>query len=89
MVDQKIKKRAVHRAKIIRGQLDGLIRAIEREDYCTSLLRQSVSIQESLKSLNRMLLENHIKTHVKHQLHGKEEDKAIKELMEIYSFSSR
>ncbi|MCL4704979.1 metal-sensing transcriptional repressor [bacterium] len=89
MVDQKIKKRAVHRAKIIRGQLDGLIRAIEREDYCTSLLRQSVSIQESLKSLNRLLLENHIKTHVKHQLHGKEEDKAIKELMEIYSFSSR
>ncbi len=89
MVDQKIKKRAVHRAKIIRGQLDGLTRAIEREDYCTSLLRQSVSIQESLKSLNRLLLENHIKTHVKHQLHGKEEDKAIKELMEIYSFSSR
>lgn len=89
MVDQKIKKRAVHRAKIIRGQLDGLVRAIEREDYCTSLLRQSVSIQESLKSLNRLLLENHIKTHVKHQLHGKDEDKAIKELMEIYSFSSR
>jgi len=89
MVDQKIKKRAVHRAKIIRGQMDGLIRAIEREDYCTNLLRQSVSIQESLKSLNRLLLENHIKTHVKHQLHGKDEDKAIKELMEIYSFSIR
>lgn len=89
MVNQKIKQRAIHRAKIIKGQLDGLIKAIEREDYCTTLLHQSLSIQESLKSLNRLLLENHIRTHVKHQLHGKETEKAIKELMEIYSSASR
>ena len=89
MVNQKIKQRAIHRAKIIKGQLDGLIKAIEREDYCTTLLHQSLSIQESLKSLNRLLLENHIRTHVKHQLSGKETEKAIKELMEIYSSASR
>ena len=33
MVDQKIKKRALHRAKILKGQFDGLIKAIEKEEY--------------------------------------------------------
>ncbi|MHB8132266.1 MAG: metal-sensing transcriptional repressor [Mobilitalea sp.] len=35
----------MHRAKIIRGQLDGLVKAIEKETYCTDLLGQSLSIQ--------------------------------------------
>ena len=61
----------MHRAKIIRGQLDGLARAIEREDYCTKLLEQSFAMREALKSLERLLLENHLKTHVVHQFHKK------------------
>ena len=60
MVNQKLKKRAIHRAKIIRGQLDGLIKAIEKEAYCPDLLGQSLSIQRSLKSLDAFLLENHL-----------------------------
>ncbi len=90
MVDQKIKKRALHRAKIIRGQLDGLSRAIEREDYCTKLLEQSFAMREALKSLERLLLENHLKTHVAHQFHKKDGAKlATMELVKIYQQSNR
>ena len=90
MVDQKIKKRAVHRAKIIQGQLEGLIRAIDREDYCTKLLNHSLSIQRSLQSLNTLLLENHLRSHVSHQMHDqKGQLKAIKELVEIYIASHK
>ena len=48
MVDQNIKKRALHRTKILKGQLEALQRSIENEDYCTSLIHQSYSIQNSL-----------------------------------------
>ena len=90
MVDQKLKKRAIHRAKIIRGQLDGLIKAIEKETYCPELLGQSLSIQRSLKSLDAFLLENHLRTHVKHQLNRTgDEEKAIKELVNIYTLSNK
>jgi len=90
MMDQKIKKRELHRAKIIRGQLDGLIKAIEREDYCMDLLSQSRSIQRSLKSLDVLLLENHLKTHVSHDICNKEKQtKAIKELIDIYTLSNK
>ena len=90
MLDQKLKQRTIHRAKIIRGQLDGLIKAIEKEVYCPGLLEQSRSIQRSLKSLDAHMLQNHLETHVKHQMqHGGQEGKAIKELMQIYNLSNK
>ena len=74
MLDQKLKKRAIHRAKIIRGQMDGLLKAIEKEVYCTDLLEQSLSIQRSLKALTLLFLENHLRSHIKHQMSHKGED---------------
>ncbi|OGZ02581.1 MAG: hypothetical protein A2946_01225 [Candidatus Liptonbacteria bacterium RIFCSPLOWO2_01_FULL_53_13] len=89
-MDQKLKHRAVHRAKIIAGQLDGLIKAIEKEEYCPTLLEQSRSIQRSLKSLDTFLLENHLRTHVKHQMQSRGDDeKAIRELIKVYTLSNK
>lgn len=89
-VDQKIKNRVLHRAKILKGQFDGLVKAIEKEEYCPTLLEQSLSIQRSLKSLDSFLLENHLRSHVKHQMQSKGEDeKAVKELIRIYNLSNK
>ncbi|OGI90430.1 hypothetical protein A2911_01685 [Candidatus Nomurabacteria bacterium RIFCSPLOWO2_01_FULL_40_15] len=90
MLDQKLKRRSIHRAKIIRGQMDGLVKAIEEEVYCPTLLEQSLSIQRSLKSLDCFLLENHLRTHVKHQMqHKGSDEKAVKELVRIYTLSNK
>lgn len=88
-LDQKLKKRALHRARIIRGQMDGLIKAIDQEIYCTNLLEQSLAIQNSLVSLDAYMLENHLRTHVKHMLHAGDDDKAVKELIKIYKLSNK
>lgn len=80
----------MHRAKILKGQFDGLIKAIEKEEYCPTLLEQSLSIQRSLKSLDSFLLENHLRSHVKHQMQSKGGDeKAVKELVRIYNLSNK
>lgn len=90
MLDQKLKARAVHRAKIIRGQLDGLLKAIEKEEYCTTLLEQSLAIQRSLKSMDSFLLENYLRTHVKRQMQRPGEDeRAIKELVNVFTLSNK
>ena len=89
-VDQKLKSRALHRAKILKGQFDGLIQAIEEEVYCPILLEQSLSIQRSLKSLNGFLLENHLRSHVKDQMKEKGgNEEAVKELIRIYNLSNK
>ncbi len=90
MLDQKLKKRSIHRAKIIRGQIDGLIQAIEREVYCSTLLERSLSIQRSLKSLDAYMLENHLRTHVRYQMNRKEGiNKAVQELVKVYTLSNK
>lgn len=90
MLDKKLKNRTTHRAKIIRGQMDGLIKAIEEEQYCVDLITQSRAIQLSLKSMDRMLLENHLRGHVKHMLGDtRQENKAIKELIGLYALSNK
>ena len=87
---QDIKKRATHRSKIIEGQFKGLVKAIEKEEYCIDILTQSLSIQQSLKSLNKLVLENHLKTCAKDQLSSSSEDEqenAIREMIELYELS--
>ena len=90
VVNQKIKQKALHRARIVKGQITGLIAAIDKEQYCTELLHLSLTIQRSLKSLDALLLENHLKTHVRHQMRSAGEDaRAIKELIEVYTLSNK
>lgn len=88
---QDIKNRATHRSKIIEGQLRGLTKAIENEEYCIDILTQSLAIQQSLKSLNKLILENHIRTHLKESLSegdpANEED-AIGEMLKIYNLTN-
>lgn len=90
MLDQKLKKRAIHRTKIISGQAEALGKAIDSEVYCPQLLELSLSIQKSLKSLDAFLLENHLRTHVKHQMQSKGGDeKAIQELVKVYTLAHK
>ncbi len=84
-----IKKRALHRTRILEGQLRGLEKAIENEDYCVDILTQSLAIQKSLGSLNKLMVENHLKTHVTEMFDegGAVREQAIAELVKIYELS--
>ena len=88
---QDIKKRATHRSKIIEGQFKGLVKAIENEEYCIDILTQSLAIQKSLRSLNKLVLENHMKTHVKEGMSkggDKKKEKLIDEMLELYELTN-
>jgi DNA-binding FrmR family transcriptional regulator len=88
-VIEDIKKRALHRTRILEGQLRGLEKAIENEDYCVDILTQSLAIQKSLGSLNKLMVENHLKTHVTEMFEegGAMREQAIAELVKIYELS--
>lgn len=83
-----IKRRATHRAKILEGQMRGLHKMIENEEYCTDIITQSLAIQKSLRSLNKLLVENHLRTHVSDMFAGGEQDHAIDELLKVYEISN-
>lgn len=86
-----LKKRASHRSKIINGQFGGLQKMIENEAYCMDILTQSLAIQKSLASLNKLILENHLRTHVTEMLGSNEasiQAKAIEELLGLYELNN-
>jgi DNA-binding FrmR family transcriptional regulator len=86
-----IKKRAKHRTAIIEGQVRGLAKMIENDEYCMDIIGQSRAIQKALESLNKLMLENHLRTHVTHMFEhgGDERDQAVTELLKAFDFDSR
>lgn len=76
-------KQAERRINIVKGQLDGLYKMIEEDKYCIDVLNQSLAIQNSLKSLDALILERHLKIHVADQFKNKKEE-AIKELLKVF-----
>jgi len=83
-----IKKRALHRSKILEGQVRGLEKMIDNEDYCMDIITQSLAIQNSLRSLNKLLVENHLRTHVAEMFANGEQDVAVEELLKVYELNN-
>lgn len=86
-----IKRRALHRSKIIRGQMKGLEKKIEDDEYCMDILTQSLAIQKSLASLNKLILENHLRTHVAENMASgvtKQQTQAVEELLNLYELNN-
>lgn len=86
-----IKKRALHRSKILQGQLRGVEKMIDNEAYCMDIITQSLAIQKSLASLNKLVLENHLRTHIKDMLSSGDETtqaEAISDLLALYELTN-
>jgi len=85
-----IKKRALHRARILEGQLRGIEKMIEDEAYCVEIITQTLAVQKSLRSLNKLLVENHLRTHVTDMFEegGSRRDDAVDELLTVFELQN-
>ncbi len=68
----------------IEGQIRGIARMIEEDRYCVDILDLSLSIQRALRSLDGLVIEGHLRTHVIEMMTGGEQEKAISELLRLY-----
>ncbi len=84
VVTPEVRRQALQRLKIIRGQLDALQRQIEEDRYCMDVLDLSLSIQRALRSLDLLVLEGHLRTHVAEQFQSGESERAVGELLRLY-----
>lgn len=84
---QDIKKQTTRRLKIIEGQIRGLSKMIESEDYCVDIIIQSSAIKKALSAVEALILENHLSTHVLHQIKSGKEKTAIAEILKLHKLS--
>lgn len=84
-----IKGKTTRRLKIILGQVKGLLNMIESEKYCVDIIMQASAIKEALSGVENLILENHLSTHVLHQIKAGKESIAVSEILKIYKLSQK
>lgn len=88
-MEQIIKKKALRRLQILKGQIRGLEKMIEDEKYCIDIITQSSAIKQALSGIEDLLLENHLSTHVTMQMMAGQSKKATAEIVKVYKLSKR
>lgn len=88
-MNKEIKKSAEHRLAIIAGQIRGIEGMVDEEKYCVDVITQIEAVREALSGVGDLLLQNHLETHVMHQMKHGDEKKATSEILKIYKLKSK
>lgn len=86
---KEMKPRAIRRLKIIEGQIRGLQKMVEEDTYCIDIITQASAIKEALSSVEDLLLENHLSTHVIHQVRSGNKAQATEEILKVYKLKRK
>ncbi|NLK07964.1 MAG: metal-sensitive transcriptional regulator [Firmicutes bacterium] len=81
-IDPARKKNLLSRLSRIEGQIRGISRMIEDEQYCIDVLNQISAARSALNSVGQIMLEGHIKGCVTDAIQHGVGDASIDELMD-------
>jgi DNA-binding FrmR family transcriptional regulator len=86
-ITPQVKRDALFRLKSVLGHVNGVIRMLEREEYCIDIIKQVAAIEVALKKVSAVLLENHLDTCVTAAVNEKNLEvrrRVVRELLEIF-----
>lgn len=84
-----VKKEALKRLKSAHGHLDHVIKLVEGEKYCIDILQQSLAVQAALRAVDHVILKGHLQEHVSQAMKGKDKNKSIQEVMDVFDKARR
>ena len=73
----------VHKLKIARGQIDGILQMVEGDRYCVDISTQIQSAIALLKSANQQILQAHIRSCVLEALQTDAENPKLEEALKL------
>lgn len=82
-----INQAALRRLKIIEGQVRGIHRMVEEEQYCIDIVNQISAVRSALNNVGKLILRRHIDSCVTNAIRdgGEGSKEIIDELMQIFS----
>lgn len=84
-----VKEKALKRLATARGHLEHVISQVEDEKYCVDILQQSLAVQSALKAVDHIILKGHLEEHVSEAMHGKNKQKSIDEVIDVFDKSRK
>lgn len=77
-------ERALHRMKIVRGHVDTVLEMIEKGKYCIDVINQSRAVQNALREVDYLILENHLQTCVVTLVNKGKTKQSVEEIMTLF-----
>jgi DNA-binding FrmR family transcriptional regulator len=79
----KDKGQLVRRLSRIEGQVRGIARMIEREEYCVDILQQTAALRAAVDAVSILILEDHVQGCVRTAAERGEADKYVTEVVDV------
>jgi DNA-binding FrmR family transcriptional regulator len=73
----------LRRLSRIEGQVRGIGRMIEREEYCVDILQQTSALRAAIDAVSIMVLEDHVQGCVRTAAERGEADKYVEEVLDV------
>jgi DNA-binding FrmR family transcriptional regulator len=73
----------VRRLSRIEGQVRGIARMIEREEYCVDILQQTAALRAAVDALAILILEDHVQGCVRTAAEHGEADRYVDEVIDV------
>jgi DNA-binding FrmR family transcriptional regulator len=67
----------------IEGQVRGIARMIEREEYCVDILQQTAALRAAVDALSILILEDHVSGCVRTAAEQGEADRYVEEVVDV------
>src|SRR5512142_2549949 len=79
----KDKAQLVRRLSRMEGQVRGIARMIEREEYCVDILQQTAALRAAVDALSILILEDHVQGCVRTAAERGEADQYVDEVVDV------
>jgi DNA-binding FrmR family transcriptional regulator len=79
----KDKSQLVRRLSRMEGQVRGIARMIERDEYCIDILQQTAALRAAVDAMSILILEDHVQGCVRTAAERGEADKYVDEVIDV------
>ncbi len=79
----KDKAQLVRRLSRLEGQVRGIARMIEREEYCIDILQQTAALRAAVDAVSILILEDHVQGCVRTAAEHGEADRYVDEVIDV------
>lgn len=73
----------LRRLSRIEGQVRGIARMIEREEYCVDILQQTAALRAAIDAVSILVLEDHVQGCVRTAAERGEADQYVEEVLDV------
>jgi DNA-binding FrmR family transcriptional regulator len=79
----KDKAQLVRRLSRIEGQVRGISRMVERDEYCVDILQQTAALRAAVDAVSVLILEDHVQGCIRTAAERGEADKYVDEVVDV------